>query len=34
LRIIGVTDIGRTTVRVMEMNSPARLRVRMAGHAT
>jgi 5-methylcytosine-specific restriction endonuclease McrA len=34
LRIVGLTPIGRTTVRVMEMNSPARLRVRMAGNAT
>lgn len=33
LRIVGRTAIGRTTVRVLEMNLPERLRVRMAtGH--
>ncbi len=30
LRIRGLTDIGRTTVRVLDLNSPARLQVRMA----
>jgi 5-methylcytosine-specific restriction endonuclease McrA len=30
LRIIGRTAVGRTTVRVLELNSPARLRVRLA----
>jgi hypothetical protein len=29
-RIVGRTAVGRTTVRVLDMNSPARLRVRMA----
>lgn|SRR5487761_1390174 len=30
LRIVGLTPVGRTTVRVLELNSPARLRVRLA----
>lgn len=30
LRIIGLTAIGRTTVRVLDLNNPARLQVRMA----
>jgi len=30
LRIVGATAVGRTTVRVLELNSPSRLRVRMA----
>ncbi len=30
LRIIGLTAVGRTTVRVLELNVPARLRVRLA----
>lgn len=33
LRIVGRTPIGRTTVRVMEMNTPSRMRVRMAGRS-
>ena len=32
VRLIGLTAIGRTTIRVLELNSPARLRVRMAAH--
>lgn len=30
LRIVGRTDVGRTTVEVLRLNSPARLRVRLA----
>jgi len=30
LRIIGLTAVGRTTVRVLDLNAPARLQVRMA----
>jgi len=30
LRIAGLSSVGRTTVRVLELNSPARIRVRMA----
>ena len=30
-RIVGLTAIGRTTIRVLELNAPARLRVRIAG---
>jgi hypothetical protein len=30
LRIVGQTAIGRTTVRVLELNSPVRLRLRLA----
>lgn len=30
LRIVGQTAVGRTTVRVPDLNSPARLRVRLA----
>lgn len=30
LRITGQTAVGRTTVRVLDLNSPSRLRVRMA----
>ena len=30
LSIVGLTAIGRTTIRVLELNSPARLRVRLA----
>jgi 5-methylcytosine-specific restriction endonuclease McrA len=30
LRIVGRTEIGRTTVRVLELNAPARLRVRLS----
>lgn len=30
LRIIGLTAVGRTTVRVLDLNSAPRLRVRMA----
>ena len=30
LRIIGLTSVGRTTVRVLDLNAPARLRVRLA----
>ncbi len=30
LRIVGLTAVGRTTVRVLELNSGARLRVRLA----
>ena len=30
LRIVGVSAIGRTTVRVLQLNSAARLRVRLA----
>jgi hypothetical protein len=29
LRITGLTAIGRTTIRVLELNAPARLRVRL-----
>jgi 5-methylcytosine-specific restriction endonuclease McrA len=29
-RIVGLTAIGRTTVRVLELNAPARTRVRLA----
>jgi 5-methylcytosine-specific restriction endonuclease McrA len=29
LRIIGASAVGRTTVRVLDLNSPARLRVRL-----
>jgi len=29
LRIVGSTAIGRTTVRVLQLNAPARLRVRL-----
>jgi hypothetical protein len=32
VRIVGLTAIGRTTVRVLDLNAPARLRVRMATH--
>lgn len=31
LRLVGLTDVGRTTARVLAMNSLARLRVRLAG---
>ncbi len=30
LRIVGLTSVGRTTVRVLDLNSTARLRVRLA----
>ncbi len=30
MRIIGLTAVGRTTVRVLDLNAPARLQVRMA----
>ena len=30
VRIIGLTALGRTTVRVLDLNAPARLQVRMA----
>lgn len=30
LRIVGSTAVGRTTVRVLDLNSPTRLRVRLA----
>ncbi len=30
VRIVGLTAIGRTTVRVLDLNAPARLQVRMA----
>ena len=30
LRIVGLTAVGRTTVRVLDLNAPARLRVRLA----
>ena len=30
LRIVGLTSVGRTTVRVLELNSAPRLRVRLA----
>lgn len=30
LQIRGLTDVGRTTVRVLDLNSPERLRVRLA----
>ncbi len=30
LRILGTTAVGRTTARVLELNSPERLRVRLA----
>ena len=30
LGLVGLTAVGRTTARVFEMNSPARLRVRLA----
>jgi 5-methylcytosine-specific restriction endonuclease McrA len=30
LRVIGTTAVGRTTVRVLDLNSPARIRVRLA----
>ena len=30
LRIVGMTAVGRTTIRVLDLNSPARLRVRLA----
>ena len=33
LRIIGLTAIGRTTVRVLELNATPRLRVRLAVRA-
>jgi 5-methylcytosine-specific restriction endonuclease McrA len=29
-RIVGLTAVGRTTVRVLDLNSPSRLRVRLA----
>lgn len=32
LRIVGLTAVGRTTVQVLDMNSPLRLRVRLAVH--
>lgn len=32
LGIVGKTAVGRTTVRVLTLNSPERLRVRMASH--
>jgi hypothetical protein len=34
VRIVGITAIGRTTIRVLELNSPARLRVRLATRET
>ena len=34
LRIIGLTSVGRTTVRVLDLNAPARLRVRLATSTT
>jgi hypothetical protein len=30
LRVVGRTAVGRTSVRVLQLNSPARLRVRRA----
>jgi hypothetical protein len=30
MQIIGLTSVGRTTVRVLNLNAPARLQVRMA----
>lgn len=30
VRIVGLTAAGRTTIRVLDLNSPARLRVRLA----
>jgi 5-methylcytosine-specific restriction endonuclease McrA len=30
LRILGLTGVGRTTVRLLQLNAPARLRVRRA----
>jgi 5-methylcytosine-specific restriction endonuclease McrA len=30
LRIVGLTAAGRTTVRVLDLNAPARIRVRLA----
>lgn len=34
LRIVGLSAIGRATIRVLEVNSPARLRVRLATRET
>lgn len=34
LRIVGLTGVGRTTVRVLDLNSSARLRVRLATRET
>lgn len=34
LQIVGLTPIGRTTVRVLDLNAPARLRVRLATNIT
>ena len=34
LQVVGVTAVGRTTVRVLDMNSPARIRVRSRTHAS
>ena len=34
LRIVGLTSVGRTTVRVLDLNAPARLRVRRATGTT
>ena len=33
LRIVGLTAVGRTTIRVLELNSAARLRVRLGVRA-
>jgi 5-methylcytosine-specific restriction endonuclease McrA len=33
LRIVGLTAVGRATVRVLEFNAPTRLRVRLAAEA-
>lgn len=30
VRIVGLTSVGRTTVRVLDLNSPQRLRIRLA----
>ena len=34
VQVVGVTAVGRTTVRVLDMNSPARIRVRSRTHVS